>query len=157
VNDHPPGFLRRRQKEVHVLELREVRGDFVARMQEPLLDQHHRRHAEHRLRRGSHAKDRIFLHRPAALDIHQAMGLEVDHLPAPSHHRDRPLDLSRINVPLHHGIDLEQALTRHPSAGSAVVASVAIAARRPFLNNPPIPIIGTAGGHRPEQGWAHPR
>ena len=42
------------------------------------------------------------------------MGLEVDHLAAPHYHRDRPLDLSRVDVPLHHGIDLQQALARHP-------------------------------------------
>ena len=49
----------------------------------------HRCHGEHRLRRGSHAKDRILLHRSAALDVHQAVGLEVDRLAAPSHRRDR--------------------------------------------------------------------
>jgi hypothetical protein len=98
---------------LHVLEFGQVLGDFVGRIEEPLLDHHHRRHPEHGLRRRGHAKDRVFLHRPVVLDIHQAMGFEVDHLAAPRHHRHRSLDLSLVHVFLHHGVDLEQALARH--------------------------------------------
>ena len=76
--------------DLHPSELRQVGGDLVGRMQQPLLDQHHRCHAEHGLGRGGHAKDRVLLHGPPTLDVHQAVRLEVNNLPPPRHRRDRP-------------------------------------------------------------------
>ena len=92
----------------HIGEFRHPAGDRIVQLQLAFLDQHHDRHRGHRLGHRGDAEQGVALHRRLGGDIAPADDIDVHHLAAAPHQRDRAGEQVVVDHPLDRRRDLRQ-------------------------------------------------
>ncbi len=117
---------RQRNRDLQILEARDVLRHRIGDAELALLHHHHDRDAGDRLGHRRDAEHRVLRHRLLRLDVGDAGRFEVRDTPVARHQRHAAADLARRDVALHHLRDAPQPLageTRHPRASPIAVSA----------------------------------